>query len=264
MHLQELDVNYFTTPVEFDTFICNLTALQQLRALTPNAVPAGSAACASLAQLPQLREIQMSIECRAYQTLNFSWLTQVTSLLCGYGSAVILPQGNHVSLQRLEMFGPARVVGLVSATHLSRIHFTSCHYYECNCNWPVCLPFVKEISWQCHKLYEQHEHTIPMEWQNYVAWSLSLPAGKLPNWFTALQHLTMLQMDFAVSPTFPASLSNLCGLEKLIMRGLCCDLTHDIVGLAQLPHLNFLSLGSFSDPVELPSNFTEDEVEVFK
>ena len=184
---------------------------------------AGSAAYASLAQLPGLTDL--SITCTCGTTQSFRWLTQITSLSCRCSEVIIeLPQGSHIPLQRLYLFEPSCVKGLADVTQLTCIDRASFHVYDGSFPWPACLPCLKEISLDCIK--EAELKMLPQQWQNYPALrSLSIAVDNLPDWFTVLQCLTKLQIDCADPPTVPASLSKLCGLERLIIHELWCDLT---------------------------------------
>lgn len=84
----------------------------------------------------------------------------------------------------------------------------------------------------------------------------------MPTWFTVLQQLTSLRVDCLGPPMFPASMSKLCGLERLALYELQCDLTHDIVDFAKLPQLSFLSFG-MSDDEEYSDDITEDDLKLF-
>ena len=258
-----------THPPDADSSLCraaegciisSLTALQQLQDLTLDDVTAGSAAYSSLAHLPALRDVRIMFS--GGTTQSFSWLTQITSLDCiCWNPTIELPQGNHISLQRLFLTDPCSALGLASATQLTFVELTDCDYSQGRFDWPVYLPYLKEITLDCVELEAQH--AILQTWMHYLALrTSSIPAANMPTWFTVLQQLTSLRVDCLGPPMFPASMSKLCGLERLALYELQCDLTHDIVGFAKLPQLSFLSFG-MSDDEEYSDDITEDDLKLF-
>ena len=92
---------------------------------------------------------------------------------------------------------------------------------------------------------------LPNEWQHYTSLkrlSLSHYYGlSLPNWLPQLQHLTRLELSYANMQTFPLCLSQLQNLQHLELEGdqsFTFRMNYNVVCLANLQHLTYLSLGS--------------------
>jgi len=88
---------------------------------------------------------------------------------------------------------------------------------------------------------------LPAEWgwyTNLLRLCLhNLHVDELPAWFSNLQKLQELEMNYARFQAFPASLSQLSALERLEMVGLHAYFPDNVVNLAALPMLTKLEFG---------------------
>ncbi|DBB15833.1 TPA: hypothetical protein ACH3X3_004028 [Trebouxia sp. C0006] len=85
----------------------------------------------------------------------------------------------------------------------------------------------------------------------------NLHVNELPAWFSNLQRLQELEMNYARFQAFPASLS---ALEHLEMLGLHAYFTENVVDLAALPKLTSLAFGEVLREPDL----SYDPIEFYK
>ena len=106
-------------------------------------------------------------------------------------------------------------------------------------------------------------HALPAEWgwyTNLLRLSLqNLHVDELPAWFSNLQRLQELEMNYARFQAFPASLSQLSALEHVELLGLHAYFS-DVVELAALPKLTSLAFGEVLREPDL----SYDPIEFYK
>ena len=204
-----------------------------------------------LSMLTSLRNLQINSIIEG--TYDFQLCTQLTHLDFGAShdgsNTLLLPRDNSniVSLRTFKLTASnCRVCNLAFATKLRVIDMSPVTFSNSHIDWPVSLPKLKEFRGDLEDVGHPISR-LPHEWLGYSNLThISLntfTASDLPVWFTGLQNLRTLDLDYAELRQFPTCLARLSGLRNLSLLGLQTYLSPAILDLALLPRLKELSFG---------------------
>ena len=189
-------------------------------------------------------------------TYNFQFCTQLTFLDFAashdWSNTLLLPQDNAVnsstmSVRRFRLSATnCTVCNLAFATELRVIDMSPTTFANSHIEWPISLPRLEEFR-DAMEDYGHPVSRLPHEWLGYSNLThISLntfTASDLPVWFTGLQKLRTLELNYAELQQFPTCLARLSGLKNLSLLGLQTYLSPAILDLAFLPRLKELSFG---------------------
>lgn len=189
-------------------------------------------------------------------TYNFQFCTQLTFLDFAashdWSNTLLLPQDNAVnsstmSVRRFRLSATnCTVCNLAFATELRVIDMSPTTFANSHIEWPISLPRLEEFR-DAMEDYGHPVSRLPHEWLGYSNLThISLntfTASDLPVWFSGLQNLRTLELNYAELRQFPTCLARLSGLENLSLLGLETYLSSAILDLADLPRLQELSFG---------------------
>ena len=209
------------------------------------ALPHATTTLSSLAKLQDLH-----ITASTAVTYDLQPCTQLTYLsfdqTCEQRAVLLLPtsaMGGHASLANLKLSSICNVHNLEFALQLTCLGMSSASLQHSIVEWPYSLPQLQEI-WDLEDLTlgDYAVHALPAEWGCYTN-LLRFHIDELPAWFSNLQRLQELEMNYARFLAVPASLSQLSALERLDMHGLHAYISDNVVDLAALPKLTSLVFG---------------------
>ena len=134
------------------------------------------------------------------------------------------------------------------ATNLKRIGIYPDSLDSSHIEWPPMLPNLQEVT-DAGAEYKYPIQHLPHEWVAYTNLTHicfnTFTAEDLPAWFSNLQQLQRLDLEYATFPRLPSCLSRLSGLQSLNLASIEAYLPADIVKLASLPLLTSLDFGYY-------------------
>ena len=258
--------------------IANMSHLRDLALRHLTALPHATTVLSSLAKLQDLH-----ITASTAVTYDFQPCTQLTYLsfsqTCEQRAVVLLPtsaMGGHASLANLKLSSICNVHNLEFALQLTCLGMSSASLQHSIVEWPYNLPQLEEF-WDLEVLTlgDDAVHALPAEWGCYTnllrLCLQNLHVDELPAWFSNLQRLQELEMNYARFLAVPASLSQLSALERLEMLGLHAYFSENVVDLAALPKLTSLAFGEMLpepdlayDPIEFYKVLSDEELQHLK
>ena len=202
--------------------LSQLKQLEELQILGYSELPA------SFSSLGQLRSLRLSLSPPAGNDAPLQDLQSYTQLthLCIEGShqgsvLVLLPLGKTVCLEQLWCKPMGVMLHLQHATRLSEISLSQ--DIDATLHWPLSMPDLRSLNTGCippmSNPTQPPSDSLPSAWQHYtnleqlVALHYSLSA--LPDWVSALQKLTFVDLRDAGFNRFPAVLSTLRSIKHL-------------------------------------------------
>ena len=232
-----------------------IALLPRLQTLKLEDLAAPLSCISDLSKVSSLRNLQ--IDSIIEGTYDFQLCTQMTNLHFGAShdgsNTILLPQDDavHSNIMSLRTFKLTAVNCTVSnlafATELRVIDMSPTAFANSHIEWPIGLPRLEEFR-DAMENYGHPVSRLPDEWLGYSNLThISLntfTASDLPVWFTGLQNLRTLQLNYAELRQFPTCLARLSGLENLSLLGLETYLSSAILDLADLPRLQELSFGN--------------------
>ena len=258
--------------------IANMSHLEDLTLQNLAALPHATTILSSLANLKELH-----ITASTAVTYDFQPCTQLTFLsfsqTCEQRAVVLLPtsaMGGDASLANLKLSSICNVHNLGFALQLTCLGMSSASLQHSIVEWPYNLPQLEEFwNLESFTLEDDVVHALPAEWgwyTNLLRLCLhNLHVDELPAWFSNLQRLQELEMDYARFQAFPSCLSQLSGLECLEMVGLRTYFSENVADLAALPKLTKLVFGEMLpepdlayDPDEFHKVLSDEEMRHLK
>ena len=215
---------------------------------------------ASYTSLTRLTYLQIAPTSR--QT-DLSGYTQVQHLQIGpdwgHSGRILLPVSAPASLQHLAVSHGHGLPHLAAATKLTSLELEVSNIARMN--WPTTLTRLRSLQLR-HLFFDGPylQQFVPnSNWQHYTdlqklvlpdfafTWQSGQPqSGHLPDWFSSLKKLTRLDMRNSGGLCFDRCWSQFSQLHHLDLGCYISELTYSVWGLAQLPHLTYLSFGDMS------------------
>ncbi|DBA68827.1 TPA: hypothetical protein ACH3X2_013315 [Trebouxia sp. C0005] len=264
-----------------DLLLKHLANMRQLEDLTLENLAALPYATSILSSLAKLKGLHITASTAV--TYDFQPCTQLTFLSfshqCWQQPVVLLPTsavGGDASLANLKLSSICNVHNLEFALQLTCLGMSSASLQNSIIQWPYRLPQLVEFwDLEIMELGDDAVYALPAEWGCYTnllrLCLRNLHVDELPTWFSNLQRLQELEMNYARFLAFPASLSQLSALERLEMRNLHAYFSENVVDLAALPKLTSLACGEMLpepdpayDPDQLYKVLSDEEMQHLK
>ena len=236
--------------VDHARLVKDIACLRHLDKLKLTYLAISSSVVTMFSKMSSLRSLHIMLRTDAVMVCDFQKGTQPTSInfSAAYksGTKLLLPVGDTVSLQKLKVGDPCDVFNMGFATKLKRISISPDRLESSNIEWPQMLPNLQDLTDDGAERGNLVQH-LPSEWAAYTNLTRiclnTFIAEDLPAWFSNLQQLQRLDLEFATFPRLPSCLSRLSGLQSLNLAHINAYLPADIVGLASLPTLTSLEFG---------------------
>ena len=240
---------YETEALELPACLTSLVQIKFLEALNFPQIPA---AYAHLSRLTSLAIAPISLIPQDLQAFTQLQRLTIGPLWGTLATPVLLPKGDHVSLQHLNAASECAMSNLAELTSLTHLELQLEPTDDLSWQWPTSLPNLETL----HMRYPGEQFgrrgesisRLPAEWANYTKLrSMMLPpfepwqTHELPEWFADLRHLTRLYLPGAAVIYFGYCIADISQLHHFDLRCYDSEITRDMLGFANMPYLTYLS-----------------------